>query len=173
MLTETLSIVFFSIEPYERKGPFIENKTSSSVQLNFNTSPPSRLLLARGMKSLFLQLLQKHNAWEFIFFSPAVSFLTIESMLGNTYLFRIVVTVNMIYSLPAIQFWMELVMRLLLYNAPSSIYLGVLAVAVAYFNSLVMCIQGDQGRAGVPGDIGFQGDKVIGVFFSIIFFPLT
>ncbi|PKU30011.1 collagen alpha-1 chain [Limosa lapponica baueri] len=54
---------------------------------------------------------------------------------------------------------MELVMRLLLYNAPSSIYLGIWAIAVAYFNSLVMCIQGDQGGAGVPGDIGFQGDK--------------
>lgn len=65
---------------------------------------------------------------------------------------------------------MELVMRLLLYNAPCSIYLGVLAIAVAYFNSMVMCIQGDQGGAGVPGDIGFQGDKVIVFLFSIFFF---
>jgi len=62
-------------------------------------------------------------------------------------------------------------MRLLLYSAPSSICLGILTVAVAYFNSLVMCIQGDQGGAGVPGDIGFQGDKVILFLFSIIFSP--
>lgn len=60
-------------------------------------------------------------------------------------------------------------MRLLLCSASSSIYLGILAIAVAYFNSLVMCIQGDQGGAGVPGDIGFQGDKVIG-FLSPSFF---
>lgn len=62
----------------------------------------------------------------------------------------------------------------LLYNAPCSIYLGILAIAVACFNSMVMCIQGDQGGAGVPGDIGFQGDKVIVFLFSIFFFfPLT
>lgn len=54
-----------------------------------------------------------------------------------------------------------------------SIYLGISAIAGAYFNSLVMCIQGDQGAAGVPGDIGFQGDKVIVRLFSIIFSPLT
>lgn len=29
-----------------------------------------------------------------------------------------------------------------------------------------MCIQGDQGLPGVPGDIGFQGDKVIAFNFS-------
>lgn len=57
MLTETPSIGVFSIEPYERKGQLIENETSSSVRLNFNSSPPSRLLLARGTQSLFLQLL--------------------------------------------------------------------------------------------------------------------
>lgn len=51
-------------------------------------------------------------------------------------------------------------------------HLGILAVAVACFNSLVMCTQGDQGRAGVPGDIGFQGDKVIIFLFSVILFPL-
>lgn len=28
-----------------------------------------------------------------------------------------------------------------------------------------MCIQGDQGLPGVPGDIGFQGDKVIASFY--------
>lgn len=61
-------------------------------------------------------------------------------------------------------------MRLWPYIARSGIYLGILAIADAYFNSLVMCIQGDQGRAGVPGDIGFQGDKVI--VFLDNFFPL-
>lgn len=34
-----------------------------------------------------------------------------------------------------------------------------------------MCIQGDQGGAGLPGDIGFQGDKVIVFPFFISFFP--
>lgn len=34
-----------------------------------------------------------------------------------------------------------------------------------------MCIQGDQGGAGVPGDVGFQGDKVIVPLFFIIFSP--
>lgn len=63
------------------------------------------------------------------------------------------------------------VLRLSLCNAPSSICQGILAIAVAYCDSLVMCTQGDQGGAGVPGDIGFQGDKVITFLCSIILTP--